>query len=567
MDYFSNLYNRRFMGKKKLKKFTVKDYKSFKGRQLFFIKSKRYINSCYFNKNLKFFPYKSDDERIKSCSIKFMYNLDDLKQVQKSVTKTKTKKKQIFSILFVLLNIGIVAGILINQLSNGNTVPIWNLFSPEVGAKWKYLIFAFLAMFGEMIVEALKSFHLIYITTHRVRPFLSYKSTGLCRYYDSITPMSSGGEPFQIYYLSSRGIRGEVATSIPLVKSLMWQIAFTSTAIVLLIFNASAYITLNPLVVTIAWIGVGVNLLVLMTILVLSTSKKVGPRIVISILKLLSKMRIIKNYQSTFRKVMKFVINYQNCMRSFISNILTVIIQLFLAVLNVVINALIPYFIYRTFVVDPVEIVPFMDIFTKIVICNITSLIMPIPGGSGVAEFSFLAMFSGLFINKAEGIVVWAMLLWRIMTYYSVIFRGLVITIYDGVYGNRKSAALVKSGYFNEKIHFAMIKKRKNRSQKVKQIDYRLQKEQEINEQKEQDLSQQHINQIDKTLKEKNEKTKVKVDKNNLQQKETKPAKTKKVQEKTSSKKVGVNTNSQKAKGNEKTKIPTKNAKKREKTK
>lgn len=456
------------MAKNKVKKFTVKSYKTIKGRQLFFIKSKAFIRACYFNRSLRLFQYKSDDPRNKSCSIKYKYSIENLKQAEKNVTKEKTKKKKIWSWIFLALNIVVVVGICWYQFATGEAISIGELFTLD--ANWGFMALALLMVVCAMLIETAKSFHLIYITTHRIRPFLSYKSTALCRYYDSITPMSSGGEPFQIYYLKKRGIRGEVATSIPIVKSLFWQISNTFLCAVLLIFNSKAYIGGNPLVITLAWISVGANLIVLLSILMLSISKRVGPKIVIGILKLLSKMKIIKNYQLTFRKVMRFVINYQNCMRSFASNIFTVIIQVVLALGELLVTALIPYFIYRIFATGP-DLIPATDIITKTIICTIVSLFIPIPGGSGVAEFSFLAMFSSLFDS---GTLVWAMLIWRILTYYVHIFRGVTITIYDTVYGNKKADALVQSGYFNEKIHFAMIRRKRKKSTKEKLREQKL---------------------------------------------------------------------------------------------
>lgn len=450
------------MAKNKVKKFTVKRYKTIKGRQLFFIKNKTFIKACSFNRNLRLFQYKSDDPRNKSCSIRYKYSIESLKEAEKNVTKSKAKKKKIWNWIFLLLNIVVVVGICWYQFSTGDAISFGGLL--DLNANWGFLALAVLMAICSNLFETTKCFHLIYITTHRFRPFLSYKSTSLCRYYDAITPMSSGGEPYQIFYLKKRGIRGEVATSIPIVKSLFWQISNTSLCVALLIFNARAYLNSNPLIITLAWVSVGINTMVLLSILLLSVSKKVGPRIVIGILKLLSKMKIIKNYQLTFRKVMRFVINYQNCMRSFASNIFTVIIQLILALGELIITMLIPYFIYRTFAVGP-DLIPAIDIITKTLICNIISLCIPIPGGSGVAEISFIAMFSSLF---KDGTLTWAMLIWRILSYYIHIVRGISITIYDTVYGNKKADALVQSGYFNEKIHFAMIRKKRKKSTKEK---------------------------------------------------------------------------------------------------
>lgn len=537
------------MGKKKQQKFTVKSYKTIKGRQLFFIKSKTYIRSYYFNRNKRYFQFSSDSPKFKSCSIKYKYELEDLKLAEKKVTKEKTKKKTLWSWLFVLLNIAVVAGIFINQFASGEAAGIEELFLQK--ANWGYLGIAVLLMVASMILEACKTYHLIWISTHRHRPFLSYKSTALCKYYDSITPMSSGGEPFQIYYLKNRGIRGEVATSIPIVKSLFWQISNSLIAIIFLVFNSGAYSGKNPLVITIAWISVFLNSLALLAIILLSLSKKVGPKIVIVILKIGAKLHIIKNYQLTFRKVMRFVLNYQNCMRSFATNFFTVLLQIFLATAEVLVSLLVPYFVYRTFAVNLAEYVSAFDVMTMTIICNMTGLIIPIPGGAGVAEFSFLEMFGGLF---ASDIKVWALLIWRMLSYYSVIIRGILVTIYDGVYGNKKSQALVASGYFNEKIHFSMIKRKKSKSQKTSN---KLERERIAQQQQnEQQLAVQNENQDQNLVKTKQIKTKNKANTKQQTAQKTKQAnnkQTKQLNNKQTNNKETKQVNNKQAK-NDKTK-------------
>jgi uncharacterized protein (TIRG00374 family) len=100
-------------------------------------------------------------------------------------------------------------------------------------------------------------------------------------------------------------------------------------------------------------------------------------------------------------------------------------------------------------------------------ICNLVSHIIPIPGGSGVAEISFMTMFAALFAETA-GTAVWAMLIWRILSYYHIIFQGITVTIYDTLIGNKKAERLVKAGYFTERIHFAMIKRKRKNSKKIK---------------------------------------------------------------------------------------------------
>ena len=63
--------------------------------------------------------------------------------------------------------------------------------------------------------------------------------------------------------------------------------------------------------------------------------------------------------------------------------------------------------------------VSFMNVITSMAICEMISSVMPLPGGSGGAEFSFISLFTAWFmLPGGKNIIVWAMLIWRLFTYY-----------------------------------------------------------------------------------------------------------------------------------------------------
>jgi hypothetical protein len=71
---------------------------------------------------------------------------------------------------------------------------------------------------------------------------------------------------------------------------------------------------------------------------------------------------------------------------------------------------------------------------------DLAASFIPLPGGTGVSELSFNAMFAMFF----GGATIWAMLLYRFLTYYVHLLIGLVLTLYDFLYGKRKYQWLQK---------------------------------------------------------------------------------------------------------------------------
>ena len=116
-----------------------------------------------------------------------------------------------------------------------------------------------------------------------------------------LTPLGTGGQPFQVYYLNKRGVKSQIATSVPLAKYIFSQISFVLIVIITLITNAGAQGN-DAIVVTAAWLGLSLNLILLLGVMVLSVSKKIGPKVTIGVLKFLNKIKIVKNYEVTFKK-------------------------------------------------------------------------------------------------------------------------------------------------------------------------------------------------------------------------------------------------------------------------
>ena len=94
---------------------------------------------------------------------------------------------------------------------------------------------------------------------------------------------------------------------------------------------------------------------------------------------------------------------------------------------NILLNATVAYCIYLAFNYPNIEI-GWLQVVSMALLCELAMSIIPIPGGSGFAEISFVAMFSLLF---REGTVFWALLFWRIFTYYFFIIFGFVVTLID----------------------------------------------------------------------------------------------------------------------------------------
>lgn len=354
------------------------------------------------------------------------------------VLENRTSKSKIINICFFVVSICILIGTLIYQRNKYGVADIVSL----TGVKYRYIFYILLVFAIVMLCDSLRTHILIFKATKLHRPFLSYKSTAICRYYDCITPFSFGGQPFQIFYLNSRGVKAGIASSVPLAKYMFSQISFCLISLVMLIVGITKYSESTKVVVTWSIVSLCISIFFLILIVFLSISKKVAPRITMSFIKLLHKLKLVKNPKLTFTKVIRQITEYRRSIIYYMKSFWTTIFTFALSILIILLKATIPYLIYCFLVPDPT--VSFELIFIKFLLCELATTYIPLPGGSGMAEISFNSLFASLFVDST-GSIFWALLIYRIATYYLYILQGFGIILYDIVYGDKKNKKFVET--------------------------------------------------------------------------------------------------------------------------
>lgn len=238
----------------------------------------------------------------------------------------------------------------------------------------------------------------------------------LGRYYDNITPAAVGGQPFQIYYMKKAGYKNGYAAMIPIIGMISTQIGFLIVAILSFIIIGHK--------VNIGLLGSGCLGLIFyatfpVAIVCATFCPNIIKKITTTIVKFLSKIKIIKNKEATIKKTEESLEKYTDCVKTIIKNRKLTASVIILSVLFQVCISTIPFFVLRAFGGE----IDFFSCFVTILAITSTIYFVPTPGNAGAAEGSFFFVFSSL----TTGYVFWAMLFWRFFSYYSYILMGIII--------------------------------------------------------------------------------------------------------------------------------------------
>lgn len=356
---------------------------------------------------------------------------------KKLIKKKPVQKKKNWSLLFFAINVIVIVAILIIQLNSEEGITsLSSIFKSN--AKFQYIIIALLCFFVANILSSFKCSWYYKKLENKFRPLLCFKTHMISKYYTKITPFGIGGQPFEVYYFNKNGVKATNSLTMVSCSYVSNKIVYGILALIMIItFAFNPLLTSNNvktnLVIIFACISFTVLAIFLTFIILLCVNKKCGHKIIAWMVKLLSKLKIIKNPSALYLKIMRPTLIFQRKMKAFFKTKSVTLIFLLISLFEYIIEYSIPFFIYSAF--NGLNFDMYWQLLSISLIIELACHIVPLPGGSGMAELSFYAVFASLF---DAGVLFWAMILWRLISYYNYLFIGFGIIIYDYIIGNKK---------------------------------------------------------------------------------------------------------------------------------
>ena len=348
-------------------------------------------------------------------------------------------------IIFIILAFG-AAGIIIMRSVDEETI------KSLVSASKPKLFLALIAVMTAWVCDAGRFCALAKAAQEKVSFKLGIALTWLNYFGSAVTPMQSGGGPFQVYALYKRGIPIGKGIAITLIRTMLTVLILT-IAVPLIwlvdpeIMSESKF--LKGLVFYVFIVILMTWAFIIFTIMKPELFKKLG-RIFLMYLKkfniLKSTRRIIKSFRWLDREVDNYILNFKLLIDSGkIWLLLAIILSighllLLFSVLPILMSAVgLPFRYTQTIAVQAI----FMFILYFI----------PTPGASGVAEGGGALLYSMLMPSNMAGIMS---VICRFFTDYISIFMGVVVVIRMlgwGVSENLHKGTLPESKEINHHGH------------------------------------------------------------------------------------------------------------------
>ena len=290
-----------------------------------------------------------------------------------------------------------------------------------------YFVMPLLLYVASNVVDSLRL--MLVVSQFRIRlSFVqAFYNSAVGMFFTNITPMTAGGQPFQIYHLSAIGVPPETSTNI--IMSRFVEQAMTSLVISLFSLTQISWIASTlGMGSRFLYVALGVSLSVSMLLLLLLIRPHFIGRTAMMLERthlgrLVGRMSGKRNWAPSLQRWSHRL--RENVRMLWSEKTWVMILDILMGVLNIVLHAW-----SLMFVLDGVVGVrlSFVAVVITYVILWQVVFYVPTPGASGGVEGAFALVYAGM--TGALGPTVFAIFVWRFATFYMLLlFHGLVYAV------------------------------------------------------------------------------------------------------------------------------------------
>lgn len=326
---------------------------------------------------------------------------------------------------------GIVGALLLVTVLSFNDLP--SIMEQLKTAKIEYILLAVLMV---LIYLALYPLSLCILT--KARKIDASLKTTYCiamteHFFNGITPLSTGGQPFQAYSFSKAKVKISESTGLLLTNLLIYMAVTTGFSLTGLFFTNILFDQIDVTWKVIIIIGYALNLVMFVSTLVLGLSKTVRG-LLVKIVYFLCNFKIFRALRPKAESLKEYFENVQQAFKDLMSKKGYFFLALLTKIISFAFLYSASFFIFLSLNVNAGAEHLFLSIAGTSFAITAVGFI-PTPGASGAAEGSSGKIFTSIIVfitGTTTGAVATAngvMLVWRLLSYYMVMLISLCFYI------------------------------------------------------------------------------------------------------------------------------------------
>lgn len=325
-------------------------------------------------------------------------------------------KKNIFNALFLL----VVFGFTMYKVFEGEDLR--DIFSKVCKTSPGYIILGVVCVLVFIYIEAIIVKYILSSLKIRSRTFSCFLYSCIGFFFGCITPAGSGGQAAKLYYMQKDKIPVPVGTVVLLIVTILYKFVLVVVGLFLMVFQHGFLIKYMGSSISLFYLGILLNVSCVAGMLLITFNQKLAKFIMMKGLYLLEKIRILKHSDDRVERLSKSMDSYNDAAQYLKGN-KSVIVKVFAA--TFVQRFILFFATYCTYKAFGLHGTGMYDVVMLQAAIAVAVDMLPIPGGMGVSEGIFLAIFLPIF---GPELILPGMLISRGLGYYTQLLVSALMT-------------------------------------------------------------------------------------------------------------------------------------------
>lgn len=331
-------------------------------------------------------------------------------------TYVSKNKKNIFNAIFLIA----VFGFTMYSIFNGKD--LGDIFSKVFKTSPLYIIIGVACVIFFIYLESYIVEYLLESLTIKTKRFACFLYSCVGFFFGCVTPAGSGGQPAKLYYMQKDKIPIPIATVVLLIVTITYKFVLVMIGLFVLVFQHGFMDKYLGSMLVFFYLGLGLNVICVAGMLILTFNQKLAKSFVMKCLKILGKLKILKDSPKRVEKFSKAMDSYNDAAKYLKDHKMVIAKVLFITLIQRFVLFFATYFTYKAFGLKGTSM---YDVVMLQAVIAVAVDMLPIPGGLGVSEGIFGAIFLPVF---GPELIVPGMLISRGLGYYTQLIVSAAMT-------------------------------------------------------------------------------------------------------------------------------------------
>lgn len=291
-----------------------------------------------------------------------------------------------------------------------------NPYKALISYPFKYVPVFLVILALDYLAHAIRTMIVVKSMGYKITFFQALENVFFNIYFSFVTPMSIGGQPFQIYHLTRLGLSTYDATNITISRMFVG---------IMIVFTVDIIFINKVIGILRGTVGLGVVLLgffVTTAISILGFIAFTNKKFLFSIFRLIRKITRSEKLKNKEEAALKWIENMSDSTKTlFLKNYWALILDWLLGVIASVAS---PLLLKLSIEAVTTIRIPLSIIWGTLTMLNTVVYYVPTPGSSGSIEGFYQLVLSHMYDSKSSMVGI---LMFRIITYYLIVFLGTVL--------------------------------------------------------------------------------------------------------------------------------------------